>query len=78
MMVRALTSSSCLHRLRNLSEILDKHISYLRAAVALESLSPSSESGPEPGADAKDQGASDREGRADGSPTDDDSSQTSN
>lgn len=29
-------------RLRNLSEILDKHLGYLRAAVALESLSSDS------------------------------------
>ena len=30
-------------RLRNLSEILDKHVSYLRAAVALESLNSKGE-----------------------------------
>lgn len=37
-------------RLRDLSEILDKHVSYFRAAVALESLgSPTDE---EPGSEA--------------------------
>lgn len=37
-------SNYFVHRLRNLSDILDKHLGYLRAAVALESLSPDSTS----------------------------------
>lgn len=57
--------SRTLCRLRNLSEMLGKHIDYLRAAVALESLNTSSD---EPSKGADEEGSDDKPVQGDDAP----------